>query len=94
MAETEKIDKEALKQLRQERAVFIERAKAAIKTQTRDVKKIKEQLQTGAKTVPEIAAATGLFASQALIYITGLRKYGIVAEGEKAESYFKYELAG
>jgi len=94
MAEKEKIDKAALKQLRQERSVFIERAKAAIKTQTRDVKKIKEQLQAGNKTVPEIAGATGLSSSQVLLYISGLRKYGIVAEGEKAESYFKYELTG
>ncbi len=94
MVEEEKIDQAGLKRLREERAAFIDRARSTIKIQTRDIKRIKEQLQSGGKTVPEIAAATGLSASRVLLYISGLRKYGLVAEGEKSTSYFEYTLAG
>ena len=89
-----KIDKEALKQLRQERQASIKHAKDTIKTQNQDIKKIKDQLKEGGKTVPQIAAAIKMPTSKVLLYITALRTYGILVEGAKEEDYFKYELAG
>ena len=94
MSEKKKIDKEALKQLRQQRQASIKHAKEAIKTQNRDIKKITEQLKAGGKTVPQIAAAIKMPTSKVLLYITALRKFGMVAEGAKEEDYFQYELAG
>ena len=89
-----KNDKEALKQLRQERQASIKHAKDAIKTQTQDIKKIKDQLKDGGKTVPQIASAIKMPTSKVLLYITALRNYGVLVEGAKEEDYFKYELAG
>jgi translation elongation factor EF-Ts len=94
MDEKKKIDKEALKQLRQTRQASVKNAKNTIKTQNRDIKQIKEQLKDGGKTIPQIAAAIKMPTSKVLIYVTALRSYGMVAEGAKEEDYFKYELAG
>lgn len=85
--------KEALKDLRQERQASVEKAKAIIKTQNKDIKQIKEQLKGDGKTVPEISQDTGIPANQILVYISGLRKYGQVQEGSKDGNYFKYLLA-
>ena len=93
MAEQErKTDKAALSQLREARKIHIEHARGIIKTRNRDIKMIKAQLKEGPKTVPEIASMTKLSGSQVLLYISGLRKYGIVREDEKVDDYFKYAL--
>ena len=88
------IDKEALKKLREERRVWVENAKKSIKGQNQIIKQIKAQITDEAKTIPEIAQATDMSTSQVLLYITGLKNYGIVAEAEKDGDYFKYGLAG
>jgi predicted Rossmann fold nucleotide-binding protein DprA/Smf involved in DNA uptake len=84
-------DKDALKQLREERVIFVERAKETIKSQNRDIQAIKATIQQEGKTVPDIAQATGLATADVLRYIVGLRKYGKVAEGPKADDYFTYQ---
>lgn len=89
----EKINKEALKKLRTERKVFIDRANKAIKTQNKIIKNIKEQIATEGKTVPEITQATNMPTSQVLLYVATLRKYGEVIEGEKDGDYFRYQLS-
>jgi len=86
------IDKDALKQLREARMPWIDRAKDSIKTQAALIKAIRLQLEGGAKTVPQIAAATGLETAQVLLYVSGLRKYGTVAEGPKDGDYYTYTL--
>jgi hypothetical protein len=85
-------DKDALKQLRETRKPWIERAKSSIKTQSALIKAIRAQLESGAKTVPQIAAAAGLQAAQVMLYVAGLRKYGAVAEGPKDGDYYTYTL--
>jgi hypothetical protein len=85
-------DKEALTQLRQARKAWIDRAKGSIKTQAASIKAIRAQLEGGAKTVPQIAAAAGLEPAQVLLYVAGLRKYGAVAEGPKDGEYYTYTL--
>ncbi|MDA8165294.1 MAG: hypothetical protein M0017_09745 [Desulfobacteraceae bacterium] len=92
MGQPEKNHQDALQKLRAERSATVELARQAIKEHSQLVGAIKAQLREGRKTVPEIAAATGIPASQALLYISGLRKYGQVAEAAKEVDYFKYEL--
>ena len=85
--------RDELKMLRDSRREIIERTKRAIKIQTQDIKRIQAQLQSGPKTIPEIADAIHMPSSQVLRYVSGLKKYGILVEGAKEEDYFKYELA-
>jgi predicted transcriptional regulator len=93
MSEKKTIDKDVLKKLREERRVWVENAKKAIKAQNQIIKHIKSQIADNAKTVPEIAQATDMSTTQVLLYISGLKKYGIVVEGDKDGDYFKYGLA-
>jgi predicted transcriptional regulator len=85
-------DQEALKKLRQERKVFVDQARALIKTQGPLFKKIREELKEEGKTVPEIADKTGIPSSQVLWLVMALKKYGQVIEGAKDGDYFIYQL--
>jgi DNA-directed RNA polymerase specialized sigma subunit len=87
------IDKAAMKRLREERSVWVENAKQSIKVQNQIIKQIKAQIGGNAKTVPEIAQATAMSTAQVLLYISGLKKYGVVVEADKDGDYFKYRLA-
>jgi Fic family protein len=93
MSEKKTMDKEALKKLREERRTWVENAKKSISAQNQIIKQIKAQIADTAKTIPEIAQATDMPTSQVLLYIAGLKKYGIVVEGDKDGDYFKYCLA-
>ena len=93
MVMNEQSEREALKALRESRRETIERARQVIKTQNRDIKMIRDQLQSGPKTIPEIAGAVQMPPSLVLRYISGLKKYGVLVEGAKEDDYFKYELA-
>ncbi|NDY42247.1 winged helix-turn-helix domain-containing protein [Dissulfurirhabdus thermomarina] len=89
---TERNDtKEALARLREERAAFIDRARAAAREQNRAVKAILDALGEGGRTVPEIARRTELPTWEVLRYVAGLRKYGRIVEGPKDGDYFTYE---
>jgi hypothetical protein len=44
-------------------------------------------------TVPELAAATGLPAHEALWHITAMKKYNLVTEVELDDGYYRYRLA-
>ncbi len=93
MAEEKKDNKEAMKRLREQRKAYIEAARQKIKEQNQMVKKIKEVLASGGKTVPELSEALQTPTSEAMWYVTALRKYGILKEGDKDGDYYKYELA-
>ena len=84
--------KKALKKLKATRQEQIAAATARMKVQRRAVKAIKACLQGAELTVPEIAAATDLPVSQALWYVTTMKKYGEILEGPKAGSYYRYRL--
>ena len=92
MSEKKTIDKEALKKLRVERKVWVETAKKTIQFQSKIIKQIKAQIADDAKTIPEIAQATGIESSQVLLYVSGLKKYGDLVEADKDGDYFKYRL--
>ena len=93
-ADTEKIaKKEAMKKLRESRKHTIKGTSARVKEHKKAVYAIKEQLRDQARTVPEIARATGIESSEVLWLIATLKKYGQIIEGEKDGSYFRYCLA-
>ncbi len=86
--------KELLKGLRAARKQSIEALGAKLKEQKKIIEQIREQLGDGPKTVPEMSSALGLPSSQIMWYVAALKKYGELTEGEKAGSYFRYELPG
>jgi predicted transcriptional regulator len=93
MSQTEKTaKKEAMKKLRESRKHIIKAASARVKENRKAVKAIKEQLQDGAMTIPEIAEATGIASSEVLWFVATLKKYGEIIEGDKDGSYFRYYL--
>ena len=92
--ETGKIEKkEAMKRLRESRKQIVKATSARVKENRRAIKAIKEQLQDEARTVPEIAAKTGLASAEVLWFIATLKKYGEILEGDKDGGYFRYCLA-
>ena len=86
--------KEALKKLRESRRQTIENASRRMKAQKKIIDAIREQLQEGGRTVPELAEGTGISTSEVMWTIAALKNYGEIAEGEKDGSYFRYQLAG
>ena len=88
-----KPDKDALKQLRNERKTFIDRARQSVKEQNKITKAIKTELAKEACTVPEIAQALKMKTATVLMFVSALRKYGEIIEGPKDGDYFKYQLA-
>jgi hypothetical protein len=87
-----KDDKEKFKALREERKALLDRNKERLKKQNQEVNLIKQGLKDGPLTVPELAAATGLASDKVLWYVSALKKYGDIAEGELTGEYFKYSL--
>lgn len=85
-------DKTALKELKAARKEQIAATTALMKEQRRAVKAIKARLEGAELTVPEIAAATGLPASEVLWYVATLKKYGEILEGPKDGGYYRYRL--
>ena len=86
--------KEALKKLREARRQTIEEASRRMKAQKKVIDAIREQLQEGGRTVPELAEGTGISTSEVMWTIAALKNYGEIAEGEKDGSYFRYQLSG
>jgi DNA invertase Pin-like site-specific DNA recombinase len=84
--------KEAMKKLRRSRSEWIKKASAAVKSQKKLLKSIKEQLAKGAGTIPEIADATGIPSHEVLWLMAALKKYGQIVEAEKDGGYFRYAL--
>jgi predicted transcriptional regulator len=85
--------KEAMKKLRESRKHIIKATSARVKENRRAIKAIKDHLKDEARTVPEIAAATGLASAEVLWFIATLKKYGEILEGDKDGGYFRYYLA-
>jgi predicted Rossmann fold nucleotide-binding protein DprA/Smf involved in DNA uptake len=84
--------KEALKNLREARKQTIAAVSASVKEQRKATAAIKAELQQGERTVPEIAAATGLPSAEVLWFVATLKKYGEVSEAMPAGSYYRYRL--
>jgi predicted transcriptional regulator len=89
---TEEAQKEKpIKIIRELRSVpkeLMERSRAQTKTR----KKIIQALEDGPKTVPEVAKATGIPSHRALWKLMGMKKYGLIVEGEERDGYYEYAL--
>ncbi len=85
--------KEELKSLRQQRAVAVDHAKKLIINNNKLFKKIKSQIKDQAMTIPQISQAIQEPSSTVLVYVAGLKKFGMVIEKEKDGDYFKYLLS-
>jgi hypothetical protein len=90
--EEKEAHKEGLKKLKAARKEQIAAATSLMKGQRRVLKAIKEHLADAEMTVPEIAAATGIAASEVFWYLATMKKYGEILEGPKDGSYFRYRL--
>jgi predicted Rossmann fold nucleotide-binding protein DprA/Smf involved in DNA uptake len=56
--------------------------------------KITDLLQKGPKTIPEIAAEMGYPSHEVMIWVMGMRRYGMIVEmpKERADDYYQYRL--
>ena len=90
---TEEAQKEkAIKIIRERRGAvpedLVERSRGQAKTR----KKILQSLEDGPKTVPEVAKATAIPSHEVLWKLMGMKKYGLVVEGEERDGYYEYAL--
>lgn len=89
---TEQERKQALKQLKQQRAEAIKANAAEAKRQKKDLARIAERLAQGPATPVEIAQDLGMPPRQAMWYLAAMRKYGQVSEAAKSGDYFSFQL--
>ena len=84
---------ELLKQLRTKHAASVERTQALLKEQQKMQQQLLAALRDTPRTIPELAAATGLPSNRVLWFMAALRKYGVVAENGMSGDYPLYEKA-
>jgi predicted transcriptional regulator len=84
---------ELLKRLREEHADTVAQTQERLKAQNAIRKQIRNALEAGPKTVPEVAQETSLPSDQVLWHITAMKKYDLVIEVGMREEYFEYQLA-
>jgi predicted Rossmann fold nucleotide-binding protein DprA/Smf involved in DNA uptake len=82
-----------LKQLREEHRETVEQVQASLKEQKDIRRQIAQAMRDEPKTVPEIAAASGLSAEQVLWHIIALKKYGLIVETGMCGEYYLYQRA-
>jgi predicted Rossmann fold nucleotide-binding protein DprA/Smf involved in DNA uptake len=83
---------EQLKKLNELHGPVAQELRDYVAAQNKAQKAVLDALKEGPKTVPELAAATGLGAEKTLWYVTGLRKYGKLEDIPGRGIYPKYTL--
>ena len=83
---------EQLKKLNELHGPVKQELRDYVVAQNKAQKAILDALKDGPRSVPELAAATGLPADKTLWYLTGLRKYGKVEDIPGRGVYPKYTL--
>lgn len=83
---------ETLKRLRDEHRETVEKTQELLKEQNAIRKQIRQVMEAGPKTVPEIAAATSLPGESVMWHIVAMKKYNLVAEAGMDGSYYQYQL--
>lgn len=81
-----------LKQLREQHAEGVQATQALLRQQNEARKTLKEALKETARTIPEMAEATGLPAHEILWHVTAMKKYDLVEEEGLSGSYYLYRL--
>jgi hypothetical protein len=69
-----------------------ERLKAYYKEQNSLRKQLREQLQGGARTIPELVAATGLDTTRLTWHVMAMKKYGELCDAGLDGDYYRYRL--
>jgi predicted transcriptional regulator len=82
-----------LKKLREEHKETVARSQELLKEQKAVRREICKHIRNEAKAVPEIAALTGLAASEVLWHITAMKKYGLILETGMCGEYYLYQHA-
>lgn len=59
--------------------------------QSEELKAVRKALKEGPKTIPAVAAATGLRSDRVTWYVMALKRYGEAAEAGLEGHYFRYE---
>lgn len=85
-------NKEAMKQLRKQRKDRIKQVSALVKEQKKTLEAIREQLELGSKTVPEISESINLPADKVLWFMAAMKKFGEIIEAGKDGSFYRYAL--
>lgn len=80
--------------LRERHGGISKELKEYFNTQQRVRKALKAALQTGAKTVPQLAAESGVDAAAVLWHLMAMRRYGEVVDGPEQDGYVLYRLKG
>jgi predicted transcriptional regulator len=62
--------------------------------QQRVRKALRAALQAGPKTVPQVAAESGVDAADVLWHLMAMRRYGEVSDGPEQDGYVLYRLKG
>lgn len=83
---------EQLKKLNGLRGPVKQELRDYVAAQNKAQQAIIRALKDGPRSVPEIAAASGLAADRALWYLAGLRKYGKIEDLPGRGAYPKYAL--
>lgn len=84
---------EILKELRAKHAGAVERTQALQKEQRKVQQALLAALLDGSKTVPQMAAATGLPSDRVLWFVAAMKKYGVVVENGMSGDYPLYQKA-
>jgi len=58
--------------------------------------RIRDLLLAGPRTVPDVARSLGQPVPEVMVWMMGMRKYGLIAESEEAdaEGYYQYRWTG
>jgi len=80
--------------LREQNADSVARTQVLVKEQNALRKQLRKALKEGAKSIPELAAATGLPSDQVLWHVTAMKKYDLIVETGMDDSgeYYLYAL--
>src|SRR5512139_629060 len=92
MAQSTRNWREDLKTFRERMGGLSEEKKTRTKAQKAAIKAIQLALKNGPRTVPEIAAESGLPSHTVLWYIMAMKRYSMVAEAGDDGDYYRYQL--
>jgi len=81
---------EALKRLREGHRASVDATQALLKEQQAIRKEMRQAMQAGSMTVPELAAAIHLPPDQVLWHVIAMKKYGLVVEVGLSDGYYQY----
>ena len=85
-------EKKPIQILRERRGGVPKALVAKSRAQKERFRRMKAALSAGPRTVPEVAAETGLDTGEVLWHLMALKKFGEVVEGEERDGYFEYAL--